>query len=219
MKKKSTDASQHPGSFGRPTPGVFVPFLWGIGFIILGVGLWQYGPIIAKGYNVLLPYGFGVFLLLLGLATLWSCVYQVALRRVPAATIDIPNNRFRIGDENRVTLIQPGESHLSSLRVRLLCVEQKTTRHKRASRGPDGQLESYTKTNETVLHQQSLIEVTDLHVQEGETWQKTESFTLPSNAKPSSEGDSTSIVWRLELSGKSGLMTSFLHSFDVQVRP
>jgi hypothetical protein len=217
MKKMSNETGKQSSGFSRPTPGVFVPFLWGMGFVVLGVGLWQYGPIIATGYNVLLPYGFSIFLILLGLATLWSCIYQLALRRVPAARITIPNNRFRLGEGNEVTLIQPGECNLSWLRVRLLCIEKKTTRHKRASRQPDGQLESYTKTSETILHKQSLIETTDLHVQDGVQWEKTETFSIPSDMRPSREGDSVSIVWRVELSGRSSLLMSFLHSFEVQV--
>jgi len=87
MTKKSNETSEQPTVLRRPAPGVFVPFLWGSGFVVLSAGLWQIGPIIADGYNVLLPYGFSVVLLLLGLATIWSSIYQLALRRIPATTI------------------------------------------------------------------------------------------------------------------------------------
>ena len=217
MKKKSNETSEQPTVLRRPAPGVFVPFLWGSGFVVLSAGLWKIGPIIADGYNVLLPYGFSVVLLLLGLATIWSSIYQLALRRIPAATIHLPSHRFHLGSGNIVSLVQPGKSNLSRLRLRLLCIEQKTTWHKRASHQPDGQVESYTTTKETILHQQTLVEVTDLHVDEGAEWEKTESFSIPTDAHPSRDGNSTSIEWRLELSGKGLGFLSFLHSFEIQV--
>ena len=217
MKQKINESGERANVLCRPAPGVFIPFLCGCGFVILGAGLWQIGPIIADGYNVLLPYGFSLLFLLLGLVTIWSCIYQLALRWIPAATIHIQSHRFHLGSGNVVSLVQPGKSNLSRLRLRLLCVERKTTWHQRASHQPDGQVESYTTTKETLLHQQTLIEVTDLHVDEGAEWEKTESFSIPTNVPPSRDGDPTSIVWRLELSGKGLGFLSFLHSFDIQV--
>jgi hypothetical protein len=219
MKKKGNEFGEGRTVLRRPAPGVFIPFFWGCGFVILGAGLWQVTPTIAVGYNVLLPYGFSVVFLLLGLVTIWCSFYQLVLRLIPATTIHIPAHRFHLGSGNVVSLVQPGNSNLSRLRLRLLCVEKKTTWHERASTQHDGQVESYTTTKETILHQQTLVEVTDLRVDKGAEWEKTESFSIPTDAHPSRGGDPTSIEWRLELSGKGLGFLSFLHSFDIQVCP
>lgn len=217
MKNTSNETNGNPTVLRRPAPGVFIPFLCGCGFVILGAGLCRVAPVMADGYNVLLPYGFGGVFSLLGLVTIWCCIYQLVLRFVPAASIHIPAHRFHLGSGNVVSLVQPGKSNFSRLRLRLHCVKKKTTWHERASTQSDGRTESYTTTEETILHQQALIEVTDLHVDEGTMWEKTESFSIPTDVPPSRDGNSTSIEWRLELSGKSFGFLSFLHSFEIQV--
>ncbi len=202
----------------RPSPKIALAIFWGMGFIVLGIGLVRWGPIVAEGYNVLIPYLFAGLMFLLGVFALWSCCYQLLLRRVPAASVEFTSSSLTIGKPESITLSQPGPVSLQFIQVRLVCIEQTITMHKRISRGPDGQRESYGKTSEKILYEKTLIEVNSLLVAANETWNKSADFRIPPGTHPSRESNTRDVIWRVELSGKAGLLTSFLHTLEVPVR-
>ena len=158
-----------------------------------------------------LVYVVGGGFLVTGLVMLVLGVRMLAAARLPETIVELESMPVSAGTSVGVTLSQPGPLRLESLRLNLVA-EQITTRfvwrRGRRERERDRRL----------IHQQNVIDVTEVAVAEGEEFARRAVLIMPSHVTLSDvEGDKT-VVWRLEVWGRVRGGIDFGHPFVLDVR-
>jgi hypothetical protein len=158
-----------------------------------------------------LVYVVGGGFLLTGLVMLVLGVRMLAAARLPETIVEVESVPVAAGTSVRVTLRQPGPLSLQSLRLNLVA-EQVTTRFvwRRGRRERD--------RDRRLVHQQNVIDVTEVVVAGGEEFATQAVLTMPSHVTLADvEGDKT-VVWRLEVWGRVRAGIDFGHPFILDVR-
>jgi len=214
---KPNDPQLLPVRLEKNRPGIIKPFFFAVVVSAAGATLIFLGTQLTGVKGAWLMAAFGVLALVLGAVMLWSCFYQVLMHRIPLPVLELSTETITLGKPVRITIIQPGPVALRGLRAEIVCLERHITWKTRV---PDehGHRAAYAKVDEKRVHTEKLVDASDVRVLDGEVWQQTCVFTLSPTAQPTKKSNRLDIVWQIEVSGRSGPLTKFMHEFVVEVR-
>jgi hypothetical protein len=165
--------------------------------------------------NTWVPYVVGGVFGFFGLLVLWSGIRQLATCGIKETVVEVSAKVLHLGETAKVALLQQGPAIISSLRANILCVET-TSRMVTVSGSKTG---PRREQSERYLVQENVFDASYLRVAQGDVWQETCEFTVPSKGKPTQgeETDDYYVRWRIEVWGKAGFIGSFMHPFPVKV--
>jgi hypothetical protein len=206
-----------PVRLEKKRPGIVMPFFFALVMCAAGAGLIVLGTQLDEVKGAWLMAASGVIAAVLSVVMLWSCFYQLLMRRIPLPVVELSAQPIVAGKPARLAVIQPGPVQLRCLRLEIVCLERHIKWEKRA---PDakGHREIYSKIDEKRVHTETLVDATDATAPAGEVWQQTCEFMIPATAQPTKESNRLDVVWQIEVSGRGGPLTKFVHKFVIDVR-
>ena len=206
-----------PVRLEKKRPGIVMPFFSAIIVGAAGAGLIFLGTHLTEVKGAWLMAAFGVIAALLGVVMLWSCFYQLLMRGIPLPIVELSSETITLGKPARIALIQPGPVALRGLRVEIVCLERHITWKQRV---PDehGHREAFSTVDEKRAHIEPVIDAPEVQVSTGDVWQQTREFTLPATGQPSKTSNRLDVIWQIEVTGRGGPLTKFLHEFVIDVR-
>jgi hypothetical protein len=201
----------------RPT-AEGVALLWGVAaFWNVPVGVAALGVyrLFAQGWQAVPPLLFVTFFALFGLVLLALAGYATVeewprLRGLRPAQVTVSTHPLRPAGCYELTVQQPGPIHLRELQVVILCEIQ--VPH------PDGEGGTYNK-QETAF-QAELVREEDLQLPGVLPYSARRRFSLPADARPSSQPGSNEVCWKVAVLGRRpGWRLSFAFDYPVTVIP
>lgn len=158
------------------------------------------------GYVVCAVFGFFALLLV------WSFFGQLAAIGLKETIVEISADPLQPGESAKICLIQPGPAKLKSLRVNLICMEERRRKVWNSSLKTNT-----TQTDERMLSTENLLEATHLRVAAGDVWHEIRDFSLPADAVQAGTKGDTTVRWKIEVWGVGYVLASFMHPFPVDV--
>lgn len=168
-----------------------------------------------EGENQWVPYvvlgAFG----LCGVVLFLNGVHQWFASRVRETIVEIDQDPIPVGATVAMCVRQEGPVNLSSLRANLRCVERKHEWHTRTD--SDGKTETYKTTNEKELFKLNILDEQPESIPAEEFWEKSLTFQIPTDGRPSLTSTDLEIVWMIEVWGKVRRWPDFMHPFILKV--
>lgn len=168
-----------------------------------------------QGENQWVPYvvmgvfgGCGVLLFLSG-------VHQWFASRIRETILEIDRDPIPVGATVAMCVRQEGPVSLSSLRANLRCVERKHEWNTRSD--SDGNPETYKTTNEKELFKLNILDEQPESIPAEEFWEKSVTFQIPPDSRPSYDSSDLEIVWMIEVWGKVRRWPDFMHPYVLKV--
>lgn len=162
------------------------------------------------GANEWLPTVVGSAFSLVGVLMLIFGIKLFLMTRLPETIVEVDRLPVRGGQPFRVTVRQPGPIRLRSLRLNL--VGEQITKREVWRKG-----RRRTDTDRRLIHQDNVLDVTDITVGNGEVITREGEATVPAQVDMADVDGRKTVVWRLEVWGRVRGWVNFGHPFVIDV--
>jgi len=178
--------------------------------LVLIGGVMLYLVRTVPGANEWLPTVVGSAFSLVGVMMLIFGIKMFLMTRLPETIVEVDRLPVRGGQPFRVTVRQPGPIRLRSLRLNL--VADQITKREVWRQG-----RRRTETDRRLIHQDNVLDVTEVSVGSGEVLTRESEATVPAQIELADVDGRPTVVWRLEVWGRVRGWVNFGHPFVIDV--